>query len=148
MGIYADIQTDLIEAFADDLSDAVTAFILFYRDPQDGAYSVATGDFIQDSDHFFPTNVAGVAYTDGTCRGVLSDLDEDDEVDNVEFNHKVHRLMVLDSEIISHKFDFDNKRYFVEVGTLDSAKIRHRIRKDKVDPAGATHSFLIEEVEE
>jgi hypothetical protein len=142
MGIYSEIQDRMKLAFAGDLSDAVVQFRIFFRTQTDGDYNVATGEWSDDSDHHFPTTVADVAKTDGSCRGILSDKDVDDEKENVKFNYKVKSLMVLDSELNSYVFDFDNVKYFVEIGSLT-----YSVSREKSDAASATRKMFIQEVQ-
>lgn len=142
MGIYSDIQDEMKAAFVGELSDAVTSFVIFFRNPDDGEYTPADGEFTPDSNHFFPTTVADVAKLDGSCRGILTDEDVDDEKSNLNFNYKVQSMLVLDSELNSIVFDFDNKKYFITIGSVD-----HEVIRDKSDAANATRRLSIKEVQ-
>ena len=140
--IYSKVQTKFAAAFIGALADAVTSFIIFYQAVGDGAYNVATSAFTPESAVNPPTTVAGVAKTDGSCRGILEDEKEDSDEDNVQFNYKIQSLLVLDSELNSLAFDFDNNKYFVTIATVN-----YEVVSAPKDPAGATFQLKIKKVQ-
>lgn len=114
MGLYSELQEDLVEAFDDDLSDAVATLTVTII--TQGAYDPATGD----------TPSTPVDYTMRCI--VIKDVvgeepDEPDSTDNVQ-------LLVLDSEkTVDFKTD-------MKVNVRDSD---YEIAGIKVDPVSATH---------
>ena len=142
MGLYADLQKDVRDAFNGDLADAVVTGVLYFKSPSDGSYDPATGNFVEDVKHYFPTTVNLVPKTDGTVRGVLMDSGNRDKEENLKFSYAMKKLMLLDSEINSHDFDFDNRKYYFEADD-----VAYEVVRQMVDPASASHTLMLDEVQ-
>jgi hypothetical protein len=147
MGIYSDIQSAMSESFSGDLFDAVTNFKIYYRGTGDGVYNASSGEYEPDANHYLPTMIGNFDFTDGSCRGILQDLDVKDTEDGIKYNYKINQMLVLDSEIKSFVFDFDLTKYFLTIGVLDSKKVTYEIVNDVKDSAGATHKLELKEVQ-
>ena len=121
MGLRADVQDSVADAFDGDLNDAVKEFVLEQSVRTDGTYDTATGLF-----------TAG-AVTNYSSRGVFSNYDLEERF-NTAIEVTDLKLIILANEITA---DPNLKDVIIE-GTD-----RYRIINKSFDPAIATITLQI-----
>lgn len=118
MGIYSDLQTDLAEAFDNDLSDAVVGVVFSVETV--GSYNPATG------------SVASTKTTYTTRCVVIKDVMGQDP-DEPARRDEVH-ILVLDSEKVVSSF-------IIGMGVLVRGE-NYEISGAAIDPVSATHTLV------
>ena len=117
MGLYADIQKDISEAFDNDLSDAVKSVEIIHETISD--YNTTTGAPVVES----------LSYD---TRGVVIDNNSERGSDNTLSEGEIE-ILILDSEKEVDKF-------IIGMDAVIGDDI-YEIKGIMIDPAGATHTL-------